>query len=638
NAAGASVLVDKTPSYAMDSETLQRAEQEFDGALYLHLTRSPYGMIHSFEEAHLEQIFPRFAQPFSGRKLAEMIWTISEQKMISFLESVPAERQRQVEFERLVRDPEAVMREICDWAGIEYEAGMIEPYLEKQKRMTDGVHEVGKMLGDIKFHEHAEIDQNIAERWRKTFSKEFLSDVTWEVAAKLGYQRSNSAVRSSENGKAAAEKLEHPTVASGELPPIARVSRESSHLPLSFAQERLWFLNQLEPDSPFYNCPAAVRLHGRLDVAAFERTLTEIRRRHEVLRTTFPLVDERPVQIVSPPSDVKLTLIDLSALTEVDREMEARELASREARKPFNLTDGPLLRAMLLRLTDNEHILLFSTHHIVSDGWSTSILVREVATLYHAFSKNEPSPLPELPVQYADFAVWQREWLTGKVWEEHLDYWKRQLGGKLPTLSLPVDFDRAEEALNQGGLETFALSSTLTAALKKLSRQENVTLFMTLPAGFKNLLYRYTGQTDVVVGTDIANRNRVETEAMIGFFINLLVLRTDLSGFPTFRQLIARVRETTIGAYKHQDMPFEKLVEELRPGRRLSSSPLLQVIFGVRNVPQVSLELPGLMISVLENDEWTARFDLSVSVREQSEGLMVHWKYNADVFSPFTIR
>src|SRR6185503_18717913 len=438
NAAGASVLVDKTPSYAMDSETLRRAEQEFDGALYLHLTRSPYGMIHSFEEAHLEQIFPRFAQPFSGRKLAEMIWTISEQNMISFLEAVPAERQRQVEFERLVRDPEAVMREICDWAGIEYEAGMIEPYLEKQKRMTDGVHEVGKMLGDIKFHEHAEIDQNIAERWRKTFSKEFLSDVTWEVAAKLGYQRSNSAVRSSENGKAAAEKLEHPTVASGELPPIARVSREASHLPLSFAQERLWFLNQLEPDSPFYNCPAAVRLHGRLDVAAFERTLTEILRRHEVLRTTFPLVDERPVQIVSPPSDVKLTLIDLSALAEVDREMEARELASREARKPFNLTDGPLLRAMLLRLTDNEHILLFSTHHIVSDGWSTSILVREVATLYHAFSKNEPSPLPELPVQYADFAVWQREWLTGKVWEEHLDYWKRQLGGKLPTLSLPV--------------------------------------------------------------------------------------------------------------------------------------------------------------------------------------------------------
>src|SRR6185436_3182376 len=241
-------------------------------------------------------------------------------------------------------------------------------------------------------------------------------------------------------------------------------------------------------------------------------------------------------------------------------------------------------------------------------------------------------------VQYADFSVWQRGWLQGQVWEEHLDYWKRQLGGKLPVLSLPIDFDRPVDAINRGGLEVSQLSPELTESLKKLSQQETVTLFMTLLAAFKTLLYRYTGQTDVVVGTDIANRNRVETEALIGFFINLLVLRTDLSGFPTFRQLITRVRETTCGAYKHQDMPFEKLVEELRPGRRLSSSPLLQVIFGVRNVPQDSLELPGLILSALENDEWTARFDLSVSVREQSDGLMVYWKYNADVFSLFTIR
>jgi hypothetical protein len=357
-----------------------------------------------------------------------------------------------------------------------------------------------------------------------------------------------------------------------------------------------------------------------------------------VLRTSFPLVDERPVQIVSPASSIKLPLIDLSRLSEVNREIEAGELASREAHHPFNLTDGPLLRVMLLRLRKNEHIVLFSTHHIVSDGWSTNVLIREVATLYSAFCKGERSPLPELPVQYADFAVWQRGWLRGKVWEEHRNYWRRQLGGELPVLSLPIDFERPAEPINRGAVEVFQLSSALTESLNKLSQQQNVTLFMTLLAAFKTLLYRYTGQTDLVVGTDIANRNRVETEALIGFFINLLVLRTDLSGFPTFRELIARVRETTVGAYKHQDMPFEKLVEELRPGRRLSSSPLLQVIFGVRNVPQVALELPGLILSALENDEWTARFDLSVSVREQSEGLMVHWKYNADIFSPFTIR
>jgi amino acid adenylation domain-containing protein len=639
-AAGGSLIVDKTPSYTMDMDTLRRGEEEFEGALYLHLVRNPYGMIRSFEEAHVEQIFPRFAHPFCSRKLAEVIWTVSEQNILSFLKSVPEERQRQVEFERLVREPEQVMREVSSWLGLEYEEVMIEPYLEKQKRMTDGVNDVGKMLGDIKFLDHVGIEQHRANSWRKSFSKEFLGVETWAVAETLGYLRSNDDVQSSSNGKRSASRLEMPIVdgPSAALPPIARVTRDASNLPLSFAQERLWFLNQLEPESPFYNCPAGVRLHGQLDVEALERTLSEIVRRHDVLRTSFPLVDERPVQIVSPPSGIKFPLVDLSALSEVEREIEAGELASREARHPFNLTEGPLLRVMLLRLRENAHIVLFSTHHIVSDGWSTNVLIREVATLYCAFCKGEPSPLPELPVQYADFAVWQRGWLQGKVWEEHLDYWRRQLGGKLPVLSLPIDFDRPAEPVNRGAVEVFQLSSALTESLKKLSRQENVTLFMTLLAAFKSLLYRYTGQTDLVVGTDIANRNRVETEALIGFFINLLVLRTDLSGFPTFRQLIARVRETTVGAYRHQDMPFEKLVEELRPGRRLSAAPLLQVIFGVRNVPQDALELPGLILSALENNEWTARFDLSVSVREQSEGLMVHWKYNADIFSPFTIR
>ncbi len=630
------LLVDKAISYAIDPETLKRGEAEFEGALYLHLVRSPQGMINSFEEAHIEQIFPRFAHPFTGRGLAEMVWTISQQNILTFLENVPPQRQHRVEFERLVREPEQAMQEICRWVGIEYEEGMIEPYREKQKRMTDGVHEVGKMLGDIKFHDHAGIDHNVAERWRQRFSEEVLNEETWAVAETLGYQRSKDDDRSLSNSELIPNRIVDGAIA--ELSPIARVTRDSSHLPLSFAQERLWFLNQLEPESPFYNCPAAVRLRGQLDVDAFERTLSEIIRRHEVLRTCFPLVDGRPAQIISPASPLKLPLLDMSALSAVDREIEARELASREARTPFNLTEGPLLRALLLRLSASEHILLFSMHHIVSDGWSTNVLIREVASLYSAFFKGKPSPLPELPVQYADFSVWQRGWLQGQVWEEHLDYWKRQLGGKLPVLSLPIDFDRPVDAINRGGLEVSQLSPELTESLKKLSRQETVTLFMTLLAAFKTLLYRYTGQTDVVVGTDIANRNRVETEALIGFFINLLVLRTDLSGFPTFRQLIARVRETTLGAYKHQDMPFEKLVEELRPGRRLSSSPLLQVIFGVRNVPQDSLELPGLILSALENDEWTARFDLSVSVREQSEGLMVYWKYNADVFSLFTIR
>ncbi|HEY0077693.1 MAG TPA: amino acid adenylation domain-containing protein, partial [Pyrinomonadaceae bacterium] len=344
-------------------------------------------------------------------------------------------------------------------------------------------------------------------------------------------------------------------------PPIRRVSREGK-LPLSFAQQRLWFLHKLEPASPFYNMPVAVRLSGRLDMGALERTLNEIVRRHESLRTSLPTVDGQPIQLIAPPRPLRLPVVDISALPSQEREREAHRRAAEEARTPFDLSKGTLFRAWLLRLGDEEHVLLVTMHHVISDGWSMGVLIREVATLYRAYVEGEEeSPLAELPVQYADFAVWQRRWLAGEVFEAHLSYWKRQLGGELPVLNLPTDRPRPQVQSFRGASYTMRLPASLAEALRALCRREGATLYMLLLAAFKTLLHRYTNQTDILVGSPIANRNRIELEGLIGFFVNTLVLRTDVSDNPGFRHLLSRVREVTLEAYAHQDMPFEKVVE-----------------------------------------------------------------------------
>jgi acyl carrier protein len=367
-------------------------------------------------------------------------------------------------------------------------------------------------------------------------------------------------------------------------PPVVRVSRETT-LPLSFAQQRLWFLHELEPTSSFYNVPVAVRLRGRLQIDAMKRTLNEIVRRHESLRTSFPTVNAQPVQSIAPTLALDLPLHDLSTLREQEREQEAQRRATEEARAPFNLAAGPLMRASLVRLGAEDHVLLVTMHHIVSDGWSMGVLIREVGALYRAFIEDEPSPLAELPVQYADFAVWQRRWLAGEVFETHLRYWKRQLGGELPVLSLPTDKPRPEVQSFHGSSQSLQLPVRLAEALNALAKREGVTLFMLLLAAFKALLSRYTEQSDIVIGSPIANRNRVELEGLIGFFVNTLALRTDLSGNPRFREIVGRVRAVALEAYAHQDMPFEQLVEQMQPERTMSRNPLFQVMFQMENTP-----------------------------------------------------
>lgn len=420
-----------------------------------------------------------------------------------------------------------------------------------------------------------------------------------------------------------------------EAPPLLPVSRDRD-LPLSFAQQRLWFLHQLAPDSPLYNDPVVLRLSGSLNVTALERSINEVMQRHEVLRTRFDAVQGQPVQTILPDLDVPLSIVNLQHLPESEREPEALRLATEEATRPFDLSGDRLLRVTLLRLSETEQIVLLTLHHIVSDGWSMGVLVQELSALYAAFSTDKPSPLPELTIQYADFAAWQRQWLQGEVLQTQLDYWRQQLAD-LPTLQLSTDKPRPAVQTDHAATQTFVLSKEVSRSLSQLSQQEGVTLFMTLLTAFKTLLHCYTKQTDIGVGSPIANRNRAEIENLIGFFVNTLVLRTDLSGNPTFRSLLERVRETTLGAYAHQDLPFEKLVEELRPERQQNHLPLFRVWFVLQNAPMPPLELPGLTLAPLDVDSGTTKFDLALFFFETSEGLEGCFEYNTDLFEAGTI-
>jgi amino acid adenylation domain-containing protein len=421
----------------------------------------------------------------------------------------------------------------------------------------------------------------------------------------------------------------------GEAPPIQPIPRDGE-LPLSFAQQRLWFLEHFQPGEATYNIPTSARLTGPLDVGAFGRALCEIVRRHEILRTIYPGEDGRPRQVILPELDLPLPLIDLGALPEPLREAEARRLATGQARRPLPLASGPLLRTFLFRLGPGEHVVACILHHIVSDAWSGGVLMRELAALYAAFRAGEPSPLPPLPIQYVDFAAWQRKRLSGEELARQIAYWRR-LEGAPPLLELPADHSRPQVLSTRGATRPFALPEDLAGSLRALGRREGTTLFMTLLAAFQVLLHAETGQVDLVVGTDVANRNRVETEGLIGFFINQLVLRTDLGGNPTFRELLARVREVTLGAYEHQDLPFEQVLEILKPQRTLRHAPVFQVKLFLVNTPPVRSNLPGLAISPFGIDAGTSRLDLVLALSETPEGLNGWINYSTDLFEPETV-
>lgn len=418
---------------------------------------------------------------------------------------------------------------------------------------------------------------------------------------------------------------------------IVPQSRDGNQFPLSYSQQRLWFLDKLEPDSALYNIAPALRLKGPLNVSALTRSFSEIIRRHEVLRTVFHEIDGEPVQIINPPFEMEIPVVGLEDVSADRLDDKIRTLAVKEATTPFNLSTGPLMRVRLLRISEEDHVLLVTMHHIVSDNWSTGLLIRELMALYDGNVNGTSVRLPDLPVQYADFAAWQRKWLSGKTLENQLTYWKKQLAGVDTVLNMPLDFPRPAYMTTNGDYITFSLDEETSARLNNLARQNDVTLFMLLTALFEVLLYKYSGQQNFCLGTPIANRNRQETETLIGFFVNTLVLRADIAGDLSFTGLLKYVKETTLNAYAHQDLPFETLVESLQPERNMSTSPLFQVMFVLNNAPMQSLQLSGLDIELLEFENKTSKFELILNAYEDKTGLKFKLEFNTDLYLPDTI-
>ncbi|TCP59316.1 amino acid adenylation domain-containing protein [Tumebacillus sp. BK434] len=414
------------------------------------------------------------------------------------------------------------------------------------------------------------------------------------------------------------------------LPEIRKAPRNEP-VPLSFAQQRLWLLDALLEEGHAYNIPFAIRLEGELDVQALERAVSELIGRHEVLRTSFDVQDGQPVQVIGPALPYALT-------PQVVGEEEIAGIVQEEEQHLFDLRTGPLVRFRLLQTGRQEHVLLFNIHHIISDGWSSGVMVREVSALYRAFANEALSPLADLPVQYADYAVWQKEWLAAGVLDDQLSYWKQRLGGELTVLQLPTDHPRPARQTHRGATVSFALSEKLTAGLKELSRRHDATLYMTLLAAFQTLLHRWSGQSDIVVGTPVAGRNKRELEELIGFFVNTLVMRTDLSGNPAVGELLSRVRKTALGAFAHQDVPFDSLVEELQPERDMSLSPLFQVMFVLQNTPMPKQELAGVRVSPVQIAPTIAKFDLTLTMEERGRALVGSFEYNSDLFEAATIQ
>ena len=622
---GDRLLVDKTPSYALDPAVLARAEEAFTEPLYLHLLRHPYGMIRSFEEAKLDQLFApllhpveeegRPGGPWTRREFAELVWLAAHRNVLDFLAGVPASRQRRVVFEELVTRPEEVLADLCGFLGLPYDPAMAAPYEDPAARMTDGIHAASRMLGDVKFHQHRGVERRAAERWRGELAEDFLGDATWRVASALGYRRD--------------ELRRIPAAGWAEGEPV----------PLSFAQERLWFLDQLEPGSPTYNIALAVELAGHLETAALAASLAEIVRRHAVLRTTFAVTGGtggRPAQVIAPDGELALPLVDLSGLPPSARDAEGQSLAGDAARRPFDLACGPLVRATLVRLEASRHAVLFALHHIVADGWSMGVLAREVGALYAAAAAGRPSPLAEPAIQYADFAVWQRGWLAGAELERQLGFWRERLAGAPAALDLATDRPRPAVQRHRGASLPFTLPAPLAADLRAISLSRGTTLYMTLLAGFAALLSRLSGQRDLVVGSMIAGRNRADLEGLIGFFVNTLALRVGLEEQPSFAALLARVRESALGAFGHQDLPFEMLVEELRLPRDASRSPLVQAVLQMQNAPPPRLSLPGLELRPVGMTAETAKFDLEANVFERDRELGGVLTYSTDLFDGTT--
>jgi len=614
------ILVDKSPAYGMEMEVLERAEALFDSPRYIHLVRHPYAMIDSFLRVRMDRLLNTGGM--DPARLAEHIWATTTGNTLDFLASLDPERSLLVKFEDLVSRPEEITQQVCAFLNLPFVPELLEPY--SGERMTDGVHGASLSIGDPNFHKHQKIEARYAEAWRQARLPYRPGGAVRRIAAELGYEMPWPL-------QPAAEKK------SSSRTPAAPPARPAK-LPLSPGQQRLLFIDQFDPGEATYHIPLAMRLQGSLDHAALERSLNDIVLRHEPLHTNFVQEDGQWYQQIQP-APLTLRIIDLQHLPADRREAEARQQVLEEVRRPFDLTRDLKLRAALFRLEPEVHFLALTLHHIASDGWSLGVLLNELTTLYRGYVQGAQPQLDPLPLQYADDMLLQQQPEHVQEIEKQLAYWKKQLGeNPPPPLDLTTGRPRPAVQTHRGDRLPVRLPASLTSSLKALSREEGVTLFMLLLAACHTLLHRYTGQKDITIGTPISGRNRPEITPLIGYFANTLVMRADLSDDPEFRAFLAQVRRVALEAYENQDIPFDRLVEELQPERDLSRSPLFQVMLVLQNTPMNVIELPGLTLSPLENiHTGTAKFDLMFSFTETGPELTGFIEYNTDLFPPETV-
>ena len=603
------LLVEKSTTYAFSPGILARGEACFADAVYIHLARHPYGTIQSFEEARLDRVLTFMgSEVYSVRQYAELMWNVCHRNILDFLAGVPRERQLLVRFEDLLHDPAAVMRRICERLAIDYDPAMLQPYQDKARRMTDGLSGQDGGMSDAKFHQYRSIDPGVASRWTQRHGEDFLAAASWELAGELGYRRAE------EEGADAAS------------PPMQ-----------SYAQQRLWFIDQIAPGNPSYNTSRVMQLVGELNEPALARALDEIVRRHEVCRTNFAIRDGRPVQLIHAARPWPLRHLDLSDLPPERRQGEVQRHVHDEVLAPFDLARDPLCRGLLIRLDTREHVLVLCIHHIVSDAWSRSVLHRELSYLYAAFRRGAASSLPELPMQYADFSRHQRREMEGAEGRRLQAYWLEQLRGAPTRLNLPADLTPPVRRSHKGASRSIELADEAARQLKEIGQTQGATPFMTFLLAYALLLGARAGQDDLLIGIPVSGRNRPEYEGLIGQFINVVPIRVRWSPDEPFSAVLAHVRDTCVGALAHQDYPFDLMVSGLKLERAPDHHPLFQVMFAWEQPPLRDLDLEGLEYAPIGLQTKPMPYDLILSIQEGQDGLRAVIDYNLDLYTSETI-
>jgi amino acid adenylation domain-containing protein len=608
---GNKLLVDKSPNYAFDPVTLQRIENYFEAPKYIYLTRNPYGMIHSFEEAKMDQIF-RFQHPFSLSELAELVWFICYDNLNNHLATVPAQRKLQIQYEALVENPEKAARDICHFLNIEYTSGMLAIYQSQQLKMLDGIYPDSKMIGDIKFQQHKKISAASAYAWRSEYKQDFLSKDALELAKQLGYE----------------------PISGAEDAQIIQ-AQEADLYVVSHAQKRIWTNAQLLENDVRYNISASKTLEG-INLTFLEQAFRSLIHRHESLRTVFVNDDGTPKQkILKNTEAFTLAATDVSA--ENYKEDQIQLIFEAESRLPFNLETGPLFRARLVKLDTSSFALIFTIHHIIADGWTMDVLFKDMVSLYESHSTHGKNMLPPLRVQYKDYAVWEHQQLS-KNNSVHRNFWLKQFEAPFSRMELKTDYPRPQTKTYNGVSTSCSFDATLINQLSELSRKNGATLFMTMLALVKTLLYRYTQQNDITVGTPFAGRSNPDLENQVGVFINLLAFRSIIADDDSFDSLLKKIKKTVLDAYNHQVYPFDELINDLKLERDPTRSPLFDVMFSLQNVglSDVTKEEARHMLQadVLNSNNL---FDLVIIASEFEDGLMININYNRDLFAKETI-